>query len=62
MGENYSFEIKALSNEDGHLFNGKTEWVIGAHFFRQDEDLDLSSDFGNLINEYETENVSLLSF
>ena len=57
--ENYSFEIKALSNEDGHLFNGKTEWVIGAHFFRQDEDLDLTSDFGNLINEYETENVSL---
>ncbi len=57
--ENYAFEVKALSNEDGRLFNGKTEWVIGAHFFRQDEDLDLTSDFGNLVNEYETENVSL---
>ncbi len=57
--ENYAFEIKALSNEDGRLFNGRTEWVIGAHFLLQNEDLDLDSDFGNLINEYKTENVSL---
>jgi len=57
--ENYSVEVKALSNEDGRLFNGRTEWVIGANFFLQNEDLNLDSDFGDLINEYETENVSL---
>ena len=57
--ENYSVEVKALSNEDGRLFNGRSEWVIGANFFIQNEDLNLDSDFGNLINEYETENVSL---
>lgn len=57
--ENYSVEIKALSNEDGRLFNGRTEWVIGANFFLQNEDLDLDSDFGDLLNEYKTENVSL---
>ncbi len=57
--ENYSFEAKALSNEDGRLFGGTTEWVIGTNFFRQTEDLDLESDFGNLINQYDTENISL---
>lgn len=57
--ENYSFEAKALSNEDGRLFGGRTEWVLGANFFRQSEDLDLRSDFGNLLNQYDTENVSL---
>lgn len=57
--ENYAVEVKALSNEDGRLFNGRTEWVIGANFFLQNEDLNLDSDFGDLINEYETENVSL---
>jgi iron complex outermembrane receptor protein len=57
--ENYAVEVKALSNEDGRLFNGRTEWVIGTNFFLQNEDLNLDSDFGDLINEYETENVSL---
>ena len=57
--ENYSFEIKALSNEDGKLFDGRTAWVVGTNFFIQDEDLNLNSDFGNLDNKYETENVSL---
>jgi len=49
--ENYSFEAKALSNEDGRLFGGTTEWVVGTNFFKQTEDLDLESDFGNLINQ-----------
>ena len=50
--ENYSFEIKALSNEDGKLFDGRTAWVVGTNFFIQDEDLNLNSDFGNLDNKY----------
>ena len=59
--ENYGFELKALSNEDGRLFSGRSEWVIGVNFLMQNEDLDLSSDFGDLINEYETENISLFA-
>jgi len=59
--ENYGFELKALSNEDGRLFSGLSEWVIGVNFLMQNEDLDLSSDFGDLINEYETENISLFA-
>jgi outer membrane receptor protein involved in Fe transport len=59
--ENYGFEIKALSNEDGRLFSGRSEWVIGVNFLMQNEDLDLSSDFGDLINKYETENISLFA-
>jgi len=59
--ENYGFELKALSNEDGRLFSGRSEWVIGVNFLMQNEYLDLSSDFGDLINEYETENISLFA-
>jgi iron complex outermembrane receptor protein len=59
--ENYGFELKALSNEDGRLFSGHSEWVIGVNFLMQNEDLDLASDFGDLVNEYETENVSLFA-
>ncbi|MFT7234485.1 MAG: iron complex outermembrane receptor protein [Methylophagaceae bacterium] len=58
--ENYSFEAKALSNEDGKLFGGRTEWVIGTNYFIQSEDLDLESTFNTLTNnKYDTENVSL---
>lgn len=57
--ENYSVEVKALSNEDGRLFGGRTEWVIGTNIFIQNEDLDLNSDFGDLANKSETENISL---
>ena len=52
-------EVKALSNEDGRLFGGRTEWVIGTNIFIQNEDLDLNSDFGDLANKSETENISL---
>ena len=56
---NYSFEFKALSNEDGWIFNNTTEWAIGVYHLVQDEKLDLNSDFGNLNNLYETENTSI---
>jgi iron complex outermembrane recepter protein len=57
--ENYSVELKALSNEDGRIFNNTTDWAVGLYFLSQDEDLDLISDFGNLKNEYETKNTAL---
>lgn len=57
--ENYSIELKALSNEDGRIFNDSTEWAVGVYFLSQDEELDLNSDFGNLDNDYETKNSAL---
>lgn len=57
--ENYSVELKALSNEDGWIFNNTTEWAVGVYFLSQDEKLDLNSDFGNLDNDYETKNTAL---
>ncbi|EEF78914.1 TonB-dependent receptor [Methylophaga thiooxydans] len=57
--ENYSVELKALSNEDGWIFGDTTEWAVGIYFLSQDEELDLNSDFGNLDNDYETENTAL---
>lgn len=57
--ENYSLELKALSNEQGLLFNGSTEWVFGLYYLSQDEDLNLDSDFGDLDNSYETENTAI---
>jgi iron complex outermembrane receptor protein len=56
---NHSFEVKALSNEDGWIFNNSTEWAIGFYHLAQDEKLDLNSDYGNLNNKYETENTSI---
>jgi outer membrane receptor protein involved in Fe transport len=57
--ENYSVELKALSNEDGRIFNGSTDWAIGFYYLSQDEDLDLSSPWTPLQNQYETENTSV---
>jgi len=57
--ENYSFELKALSNEDGLIFNNTTEWAIGIYHLAQDEDLDLSSPWTPLVNQYETENTAI---
>jgi iron complex outermembrane recepter protein len=58
--ENYSVEFKALSNEEGRIFNNTTDWAVGVYFLSQDEDLDMISDYtGELDNEYETNNTAL---
>lgn len=57
--ENVSFETRLLSDEAGRIFAGSTDWVLGFYHLSQDEDLDLVSDFGNLQNEYETENTAV---
>ncbi|NOQ82072.1 MAG: TonB-dependent receptor [Methylophaga sp.] len=56
---NYSLELKALSNEDGLIFNNSTEWAIGLYHFSQDEKLDRNYTWGDLDNKYETENTSI---
>jgi len=57
--ENYSFELKALSNEQGLLFNDTTEWAIGLYYLSQDEDLELNSPWTPLTNQYETQNTAV---
>lgn len=57
--ENVSFESRLVSDEAGRIFGGSTDWVLGFYHLSQDEDLDLVSDFGNLENEYETENTAV---
>lgn len=57
--ENYSIELKALSNENGRIFNNSTEWAVGLYYFDQSEDLDLTSPWTPLVNEYNTKNTSV---
>jgi outer membrane receptor protein involved in Fe transport len=58
--ENYSAEIKALSNENGRILNNSTDWVFGFYYFSQDEHADIDSPYANLeTNQYETRNAAL---
>lgn len=57
--ENYSIELKALSNEAGRIFNDSTDWAVGFYYLSQDEDLDLDSPWTPLQNQYETDNTSV---
>ena len=62
--ENYSLELRALSNENGRIFNDFSDWVIGLYYFDQKEDLDQTSDFGVfgssfLNNHYDTKNTAI---
>lgn len=62
--ENYSVELRALSNEKGRLFNDSTDWVIGLYYLNQDEELAEDSDFGvfgfsRLNSRYTTENSAI---
>jgi outer membrane receptor protein involved in Fe transport len=62
--ENYSVELRALSNEEGRIFNDSTDWVIGLYYLDQKEDLDQNSDFGAfgvtlLQNQYDTQNTAV---
>lgn len=44
--ENYSFELRALSDKAGRIFNDSTDWTIGVYFLDQDEAFKQNSDFG----------------
>lgn len=57
--ENHSFEIRALSNEDGRIFNDSSDWTAGLYYLSQDEKLDFESPYTPLVNRYETENTAL---
>ncbi len=54
--ENRSAEVRLLSNEDGRIFGGSTDWIVGAYYSSKTEDLTrkytyLDEDF---ISDYDT--------
>lgn len=61
--DNYSFEVRALSDKAGRIFNGSTDWTIGAYHFNQDEDFKSRVDYGGgltqLNGDYNTENTAV---
>lgn len=67
--ENYSFELRALSNENGRIFADTTDWTVGIYVAKQQQDLDRTY-FANAIdsnavtpyklnNTYETRNSAV---
>ncbi len=57
--ENYSFEVRALSNEDGRIFNDSTDWTVGFFYLNQDEKLTVDSPYTPIKSEYVTENTAI---
>lgn len=57
--ENYSFEVRALSNEDGRIFNDSTDWTVGFFYLNQDEKLTVDSPYTPIKSEYVTENTAV---
>lgn len=62
--ENYSVEMRALSNEDGRIFNDSTDWTIGFYHLDQREGFKQDSDFGlfgatYLEGDYDTQNTAV---
>jgi iron complex outermembrane recepter protein len=62
--DNYSFELRALSDKAGRIFNGSTDWTIGAYHFNQDEDFNARLDYvgfdlTQVNGHYNTENTAL---
>lgn len=65
--DNYSFEVRALSDKAGRIFNGSTDWTIGLYRFVQDESFRSRIDyrsfgptvFTQIAGKYKTENTAL---
>lgn len=61
--DNYSFEVRALSDKAGRIFNSSTDWTIGAYHFNQDEKFNSFVDYGfgltQINGDYKTENTAI---
>lgn len=66
--DNYSFEVRALSDKAGRIFNESTDWTIGVYHFNQDESFNSRVDytvFGGCCpltqvdGDYNTENTAV---
>ncbi|RKZ99800.1 MAG: TonB-dependent receptor, partial [Gammaproteobacteria bacterium] len=59
--DNNSIEIRALSNEDGRIFNDTTAWLVGFYHATQDEDLKRNYTYlaEQFTSQYDTENTAI---
>jgi iron complex outermembrane recepter protein len=59
--ENYSFELRALSDKAGRIFNDTTDWTVGIFHLNQDEGFLVNSDFipAPLKGDYDTGNTAI---
>lgn len=65
--DNYSFEVRALSDKAGRIFKDSTDWTIGVYRFVQDEAFNSNVDYRSygpqyltqLQGKYKTENTAL---
>lgn len=59
--DNYSFELRALSDKAGRIFGGTTDWTIGLFHISQDEAFLYTSDFiaAPLGGDYDTKNTAI---
>ncbi|MCX4187266.1 TonB-dependent receptor [Methylophaga sp. OBS4] len=61
--ENYSLELRVLSNENGRIFNNSTDWTVGFYHLDQSEKFQQDSDFGIfgatfVRGDYDTQNTA----
>lgn len=65
--DNYSFEVRVLSDRAGRIFNSSTDWTVGFYRFVQDEQFNSRVDYRSygptyltqLAGKYKTENTAL---
>ncbi|WP_024929845.1 TonB-dependent receptor [Methylophilus sp. OH31] len=62
--ENYSLDLRVLSDKAGRIFSDTTDWTIGLFFIDQDEAFKQNSDFGvfgatRRRGDYDTQNSAL---
>lgn len=65
--DNYAFELRALSDSAGRIFNGSTDWTVGVYRFVQDEKFKSRLDYRSfgpseitqVAGKYNTENTAV---
>jgi len=64
--ESYSFELRALSNENGRVFNNTTDWAVGIYHIDKSEGLNYDGLFGIfgddfIDSQYDTKNTAIFT-
>ena len=59
--DNNAIELRLLSNEEGRIFNGSTDWLVGIYHANQDEGLarDYTYLASTFTSQYDTQNTAL---
>ena len=57
--ENYSFELRALSDKAGRIFNDSTNWTVGLYHINQDVKFDRTYTYGDQDGAYNTQNTAV---